>query len=90
MYIYIWGMFTSIFLHLLYVRVAKSVKLFPTVNACIMCLVYQILFLQSYVNLSIAIYIVELVNKFDDAIGDCRDCVHHTLTCKMFMSNLFH
>lgn len=89
-YIYIWGMFTSIFLHLLYVRVAKSVKLFPTVNACIICLVYQILFLQSCVNLSIAIYIVELVNKFDDAFGDRRDCVHNTLTCKLFMGNLLH
>lgn len=83
-------MFTSIFLHLLYVRVAKC----ETVSNChcIICLVYQILFLQSCVNLSIAIYIyiVELVNKFDDAFGDCRDCVHHTMTCKMCMSNLLN
>lgn len=41
-------------------------------------------------TVSIAIYIVELVNKFDDAFGDRRDCVHNTLTCKLFMGNLLH
>lgn len=56
-------MFTSIFLHLLYVRVAKSECETVSNCHCIICLVYQILFLQSCVNLSIAIYIVELLTN---------------------------
>lgn len=88
MYIYLGNVYFYIFTPV----ICTSCQECETVSNChcIICLVYQILFLQSCVNLSIAIYIVELVNKFDDAFGDCRDCVHHTLTCKMFMSNLLH